>query len=402
MFLLKLLKEKIKVFFLDSVKKNYTNCRPSGLVSRLVLNRKEQKFASPKFTDENFSLATEYVSEFLRFQKDDCDFSSVLFVALFPSTDENHMSNHILKDFISLIEQNNISVWKIFGKRNLEFLNSQINENLELHSKSFDYIWLVSTMDATHEFENQVLKLKRALSPKTKIIYLINDLWREKDFRIFSSKFENADRFFHMDPFAMINLSPEHRQKCHFFPFAGLDQRMFHPDHKKNVIFFSGNINMKYRRDYIDELLSNFRGHNLQVIINAFHYYRRNQVPTMKDYASLLNSSQVCLDLGKKENRYWVLTGRSLEALASGCTLLVDEPISGGPLSLIFNREKDFKSFQTKEQFIGLVKDFDSHPSRSVEIALSGYNEYQRLFDHTRLLSYLRFILQHSVNELRH
>jgi hypothetical protein len=310
------------------------------------------------------------------------------------------MSNHVVRDFVSLLQQNGMTCYEVYGKEELDTFNiAKIlrQSNMTLNSAN---VRIISVMDISRELERKISKLKIESCGNAQIILLVNDLWRNRDIVTFQDKFEFADYFFHMDPYAIQGLSRVHQSKCHFFPFAGLNQSIFFPDSKKEVIFFSGNVNSSYRRKFIDALLSNFRGSYLRVQINGFHYLQRSRIPTMQDYAKQLNRARICLDLGKKEDRYWVLTGRSLEALASGCFLILDEPKTGGPLSLLFTKGVHYKSFESIEELIDLVREFDVNIQLATNIASAAHARYLELFNHKRLVGYLDEILRREFNSL--
>jgi len=349
-----------------------------------TLFRREANFFLDLRPRHNYKKVEEVIDSFLQPPLKNVTFSDKLWLILYPSPQLEHMSNHVLRDFVTLLRFTNQRVIEVINFGDLQEAELlKIRDDIE--SLGYESLWSVSVLHAKSNFIKNLMRLGDLSGNKYKALCIVNDLWRTFDKKLAEEMSPLYNIFLHFDPFGVLEISEKISSKFKLFPINGSNQKLFYPEVKVEEIIFSGSINSAHRRCVLDYLVKKSKETDMRLKINAFDYQNQKNIPTMKHYASSLNSAAISLDLSRKSATHTLITGRSLESLASGCLLISDEPKEFGPLSLFFTPDKDYLLFNSLEELGEIIVGLKAGRLDKREIQKTGHFNFLKNFAQERL-----------------
>lgn len=361
----------------------YSRGKKSSSILEYALERKSQTLLQTRYIKKsNLDLDSFMSYEVSRSAAR--DMSRDLFIILYPSSDQMHTSNHVLNDHVSFLESLGVDIVRIFEEKSegVNLIKRIVSSSLYLE-RTF---WVVTVLHTSKEVFEGLNSLKTDRAKALKVIFLVNDLWRKMDRDLVLASHAFVDVYLHMDPFSVRDISLTDRKQFNFFPIAGLDRSKFYvPLEKERSLYFSGNIDIPYRRGVLNQIISEGKRNNLKVVIKGFSYLNRGSIPKIDVYASELRNSEICLDLARKGENHWLITGRSLEAIASGCLLLTDASFNGSPLSLLFVQGEEFLSFSSAKELKEIFQNGTLSTVNSQKIRKASLDKFEKLFAVSRL-----------------
>lgn len=258
-------------------------------------------------------------------------------------------------------------------------------------SRHYDVILLDSEM--TSQELNFVKNAKNQFyagfkSPR--IIMSIYDLWRQDDFGVVDSMLETVDAFLHMDVNSVQNNYKESVDKFHLFPIARFwtdATSESNPDLQNHqvrspTVFFSGSVRQVDRREILDLLIKELKFLRLSPCFRVSDPMIAGKILSKEDYFFHINTSEVILAPSQKSYNHFILTGRTVESLASenSGVLLQQEDRFCSTLGSLLRKDSEYLSFNSRETLREKLSFLDSHPHEARKIAKQGRDAIRKLF----------------------
>jgi hypothetical protein len=390
-----LLKSHLKSWLLKKIAARLNSGKSAGILDRVLSQGDKTRDQCLDSPTSRIEAAEEVVAQFLNDPEPQGTFTNDFWIVLWPSPEREHMSNHVLRDFVSLLKFSRVQILDIenFETVNLEELGTKVSK---FEGYGERRIWILSVLHVSSEFQKKLFLLGQANLIQARFLRIVNDLWREYDKHLISVFSLTTDYFIHMDPFGLSNIEESIRRKFRFFPIAGANQELFRPELKDNSVGFSGSITDAYRRKILNHLVLKTREYGIPLKMKVFSYQDRASIPSMAEYARSLNELSYCLDLSRKFNSHNLITGRSLEAFAAGCLLISDSPRNFGPLDLFFERGVHYLNFDSLESLSRVMNTLNHEFEAVQHIQQKGYRQFKRIFGTERLFWKLTEILEND------
>jgi hypothetical protein len=223
---------------------------------------------------------------------------------------------------------------------------------------------------------------------QVRFIMMCYDLWRNGDQELvhFVSKYVSS--FLHMDPIILEKVfSKKVINKFHPWPIARFwnDSRTYVPTtmDRKQSIFFSGSVRQIDRREILDFVILKLRSSSLETNFHIFDTLIPSSINSKDSYLLELYRNIATLALGQKTSDHWIITGRTVEALASpgGGVLIQQEGLKCSPLSHYLIPFENYLPFRNRGELVEVIQYCEKYPLQVKNIAYSGRSHIMKIFD---------------------
>jgi hypothetical protein len=230
---------------------------------------------------------------------------------------------------------------------------------------------------------------------KPKLLMVIYDLWRPYDIELVHSMLSYVDGFLHMDQTAVNKHFMSHQTKFNIWPIARFwdsatrlqESAEGNKQEKNPLVFFSGSVRQIDRREILDSCLRSLRPLRLSSNFLISDPLAPNLILTEKKYLTEITRSEAIIAPSQKTSQHFILTGRTVEILASlgAGVLLQQEHSDCKTLGSLLRKDIDYLSFHSKSTLKEKLNFIDKYPSEAQKIAENGRCAILELFSSSTL-----------------
>lgn len=233
-----------------------------------------------------------------------------------------------------------------------------------------------------------IKKIKNMTRRNIKIVGWIGDIYSMSSLDIVKYWIRCLDLVIYSEPNANKILPIKSIKKLKYINFC-VNEKIFFPEKKNNLCFFSGSGNTS-RYPYLIKLLKN------SYKKKGYKIFFQNSYKTLSlsldKYSETIRKSKSVVNLSSRNVPYLrVLAGRAMEAIASK-TLLIEE--KNESISKLFKPYRDFIPFDSLHELSIAIKFVKHHPKLVNKICDNAYNQYFNKYNSkyfwARVYSYLK------------
>lgn len=288
----------------------------------------------------------------------------------------NYMnSKNINVKWIDLLEDKSINKFNLSHMVNSFFPNKD--------QKNVLFIDPLAAPETFLEYRNIEAEVLHKMQTRSnfRVIGLLGDIWREKDRRQILDVESYYDGYIHTDKIVSTTYPKNIQDKFYFFHFDAFDSGIYEPTHRKeNTFFFSGQVRDSDRRYWLRNLINLSVLYDIKIENQTWYRYASNKALKHSNYVEKLNSTQFLFSLSQKGKKNWVMTGRSKQALLSGCTLIHQENPESRMFDNILTPYVDYLPFSDVNELHEVVRFIKSFPNESRAIGMNGAIKFRQAF----------------------